>query len=73
MEEEEEEKAEEATRCIGANSIYSSRTRNSRSDVCLQSSPSLIKDNIISTTGDCLAKATIIFSGESAGLLNLVM
>lgn len=58
--EEEEEEAEDAIRCIGANSIYSSRTRNSRSDVCLQSSPLLIKDNIISTTGDCLAKATII-------------
>lgn len=69
----EEEEAEDAIRCIGATSIYSSRTRKSRSDVCLQFSPLLIKNNKISTTGDCLGKVTIIFSSESAGLLNLVM
>lgn len=33
----------------------------------------LVKDNIISITGGCLTKATIISSSESAGLLNLVM
>lgn len=39
----------------------------------LLSSALLIKDNIISITGGCLTKATIISSSESADLLNLVM